>query len=53
MDPNSDVNTDSYIFDRPQPFTFEPVSCSRDWEQTGVKSNIQAWPEIEFWCENL
>ncbi len=40
MDPDANVNTESYTFDGPQPFTFEPVSCSRDWEQMGVGGEI-------------
>lgn len=53
LDPNANVNTDKYTFDRQQPFTSEPVSCSRDWEQTWVKRNNPPWREIQLWCENL
>lgn len=43
--PKANISTDFYTFDRPEPFTFELVSCSRDWKQTGVKRNNQAWPK--------
>lgn len=44
MDHKANVSTDLYTFDRQRPFTFEPVRCSKDWKQTGVKRNNRAWP---------
>lgn len=39
MDHKANVSTDLYTSDRPRAFTIEPVRCSKDWRQTGVKSS--------------
>lgn len=37
MAPEANVNTDSYIFDGPQPSTFEPVRCSGTGSRQGAE----------------